>query len=439
MPLDRIYRDISFGDSQNLDSFSRTRVSDVSQKVYIDFKYGIDNNPSVKVRASSFGAFRPTLTYNSTNKSAVFGKSLLTTGTNDVTLTSVVPTNVKAGSTFKGYISFRLLDPSVLSGVTEAISIGFGSDVLQTGDMSFKVNTSSGIVSYSFSIFQTTFAGGSATTISRNFWTDPLDGSGPSGLTIDFTKVQILFIKTETGKLKKITYGFVIDGKEVEALSQNFEFAPGATPNGNFTSNFAPYASLNQTNVTTATDVFEVYSMTSCIEDDGEKTSPLQYDFSTSLSTGSLSAGAYSRVLCVRATSPTAILFSHIILKNLKIINTGNVPLYWQLRVRESIPSGSYSTINSNSNMQINTTVINDVTSPTETASDKIVALAGFVNSNEITITEIPESISTKYPIDEIASPAPAVERGTSLWITPVSTTTVVSARVVLNYKEIRA
>ena len=50
-----------------------------------------------------------------------------------------------------------------------------------------------------------------------NWNIDPMDGSGPSGVTIDFTKAQILFIDVEWLGVGRVRCGFVIDGQIIYA------------------------------------------------------------------------------------------------------------------------------------------------------------------------------------------------------------------------------
>lgn len=50
-------------------------------------------------------------------------------------------------------------------------------------------------------------------SIAQSSWNiDPLDGTGPSGITLDFTKTQILFIDFEWLGVGRVRMGFVIDG-----------------------------------------------------------------------------------------------------------------------------------------------------------------------------------------------------------------------------------
>jgi len=60
-----------------------------------------------------------------------------------------------------------------------------------------------------------TFSSGSAvdTVVAQASWNiDPLDGTGPSGMVIDFTKAQILIIDFEWLGVGAVRFGFMIDG-----------------------------------------------------------------------------------------------------------------------------------------------------------------------------------------------------------------------------------
>lgn len=433
MPLERIYRDISVRDSINLDAFSKVRSSEVSQACYIDFKYGLNNDPKIKLNTNTSG-YIPSITYNNTNKAIVFNKTSSTTGSTSIDVTSENPISYKVGSTFKGYISFKIINSSVLVNGSDLAGIGFGgvstsTSFIDFGGYNFVFNS----VGYEFRI-RSTNLGSSATldSIPRSSWTDKLDGTGPSGVTVDFTKPQILFIESRGGRNCRITFGFVIDGKEIEAYTHT-DFGSTLL---NYTSSLKPVAGLLQgVAEASTTPIFEVYAISASTEDDGKSNNPLEFRFSKTLTTGTLAANVFTRVFAIRKnfTAGRTPGFLKIILQSLKVINTGTVPLYWQLRAVESIPSSGYSAIDSNSFLDIITTA-----STLATASGYVVALAGFVNAGEVTVTQVPESISNAYPIDEISSSNPTAERGMSLWVTPVSTTTSVTCRVVLNYKELQ-
>lgn len=51
------------------------------------------------------------------------------------------------------------------------------------------------------------------TDVAQTNWSDPFDGTGPSGITIDWTKTQILSIDFEWLGVGTVRFSFVIDGK----------------------------------------------------------------------------------------------------------------------------------------------------------------------------------------------------------------------------------
>lgn len=434
MPLQIVPRDISIKDSVYLDSFSKIRVSEVSHGCAIDFNYGVNTDPKVKLNISSAG-FQPSITFNSTDKAAVFNKTTATTGNQTIGITSANPLNFKAGSTFKGYISFKILNLSALSNALDVGSVGFGGnganavEQLENGSYSLVFNSTG----YALRIVNTTFGSANVTTVIRSSWADKLDGTGPSGITIDFTKPQIFFVRAETGRNGEITFGFVIEGEEISFYSFRM-YDLSATANIlNYASNFRPAVGLNQNAAAgSVTPIFEVYSMVASLEDDGEKSKFSEAAFSKTLTSGTLPAGVFTRIFSLRRLTGLGNFsnFIKIILKSLEVINTGTVPLYWELRAMESIPSGSYTTIDSNSYLEISTSI-------QTSASGYIAVLSGFVNSGEITTTDISRSIANSYPIDEISSSSPTQERGMSLWVTPVSSSTSVTCSIVLNYTEL--
>ena len=50
------------------------------------------------------------------------------------------------------------------------------------------------------------------TIVTRNNWIDKFDGTGSSGLTIDFTKAQIFTFDQEWLGVGRVRMGFVING-----------------------------------------------------------------------------------------------------------------------------------------------------------------------------------------------------------------------------------
>jgi hypothetical protein len=55
------------------------------------------------------------------------------------------------------------------------------------------------------------------TSFIRSTWDDPLDGTGSSGKTVDFTKAQIFSLDQEWLGVGRVRIGFVLDGRFVLA------------------------------------------------------------------------------------------------------------------------------------------------------------------------------------------------------------------------------
>lgn len=73
-------------------------------------------------------------------------------------------------------------------------------------------------------------------TVAQSNWNlDPMDGSGPSEITLDFTKTQIMFIDFEWLGVGRVRMGFVVDGKIYYAHefnnTNNLDVVYMSTPN----------------------------------------------------------------------------------------------------------------------------------------------------------------------------------------------------------------
>lgn len=86
----------------------------------------------------------------------------------------------------------------------------------QSGNGYFLQTTSyPGDAAYAIAFVRRSYVSGSQvdTTVARAAWNlDPMDGSGPSGVTLDLTKSQILFIDQEWLGVGTVRMGFVVNG-----------------------------------------------------------------------------------------------------------------------------------------------------------------------------------------------------------------------------------
>lgn len=429
MPLQTIARDISVADSQNLDSFSKVRASEVTIQSYVNFKYGgYASIEGIDFTAVPIGG---QFVWTTQNRGLGIGRTALV----NVNIGIRVPTlsHYTAGTTLKTYITFKINDASLIT--------GSGQIYVGAGDYSLLGQLDCGFVGivivnsvYSIRIAQTNLVGSSAVgTYSRSVWDDKLDGTGKSGINLDFSKIQILFVKQQSGRNGQITVGFVVDGEEVVALKVKFTNSSVPLPLSdkvNVLSTFGPCAGLLSTGTGGAIGtVLTFYEGVSITEDSGRHI-PLYYQFSHTTVTSSIPSGSFKRIVTYRLdTLGDSSFFTKIILSELEIMSTGNDGFYWELRYSEAGSNALMTAINSNSNLQYETTT-------TITNGFATVITGGFVNVGEKSNITLPESISNCYPIQNSFNFLSNTHRTISLWIKPFSTST--SSIATMTYKEIK-
>lgn len=189
--------------------------------------------------------------------------------------------------------------------------------------------------------FHTHKTGGTALHLSaaRADWNvDRLDGTGSSGLTIDFTKAQIITFDYEWLGLGRVRCGFMLGGKiyyvhyfdNINALTQPYISSP----------NHPVRYEIRQTGA--GSGVLKQICSTVIIEG-GEE------DVGTSL-TAELSAGisvdTTMRPLIALRLNPGSVDLVAII-RNLNFYNTGNTPVHYKLIMNPTITDGTLNSYRS--------------------------------------------------------------------------------------------
>jgi hypothetical protein len=184
---------IGFGDSAALDAFQRLRVSMAHRLFDSQQEYGLDTLRTWDCTA------------NGTLPTILSPNGSVTSGSNAVgprnTNTRMTP--ITCSSTNGHY--------SILQSRQYVRYIpGFSHLVLITGVFATASNPTPSLVirsSTSGSVDDSTDA------YARANWYDKFDGTGPSGITIDFTKTQIMFIGAQWLGVGRVIVGFDIDGR----------------------------------------------------------------------------------------------------------------------------------------------------------------------------------------------------------------------------------
>ncbi len=186
-------RDVGFADTPALDSFQRLRISQSFRLFDAQQEYGLDTLRTWDAAANG------TLSYAT---GATDGS--VTNGSNAVgptnTSTRMTPITV---STTNGHYSI------LQSRQYTRYIPGYSHLVLMTGVFA------SGS-SYTAKLVRRTSTSGSPVEeeVSQSSWNiDKFDGTGPSGITLDLTKTQILFIGAQWLGVGRVIMGFDIDGR----------------------------------------------------------------------------------------------------------------------------------------------------------------------------------------------------------------------------------
>jgi len=216
------------------------------------------------------------------------------------------------------------------------------------------------------------------TRIAQSSWNqDKLDGTGPSKLTLDLSKAQILYTDIEWLGLGTVRMGFVIDGVFVPAHS--FHHANIVT------TTYITTASLplryEMTNIgTTASSSTLKQVCSTVISEGGYELRGLQQAIGTPITTSrsTLASGAFLPVVSLRLKS--ARLDAIVILTAISIMGGGSNNNYnWQVQSNPTTTGGTWVSAGANSNVEYN------LTGTGLTTSGRVLASGYFSSSNQST------------------------------------------------------
>ena len=209
--------------------------------------------------------------------------------------------------------------------------------------------------------------------VEQAFWNvDRLDGSGPSGVFLDITKAQILFMDIEWLGEGTVRLGFVIDGNFI--LCHKFNHA------NLITSTYITTASLplryEITNIgTTASSSTLKQVCSTVISEGGYELRGAQQAIGTPITTPAsfAVAGTYYPVVGVKLTATK--LDAIVILTAISILGLGNGKNYaWRIVQGGSITGGAWVSVGADSAVEYNLT-------GTSVSGGRILA-QGYVNSS---------------------------------------------------------
>ena len=431
MPIERIYRDISFGDTSNVDSFSKVRTTEVTDYDYIDFRYATATLPSASNNFaygmfynSSYTGIGLYATHTSPQISASDrGVCIHTTtflsGTNSyIELRSRRSISATPGSTIYAYISFKFHGISSPNAFTN-IYVGLGSyNTQQSLDYACGFI---GLTLYNLAITATNPLGISALVslpagtgvisllLYKDDWYDRFDGTGPSGITLNFNKIQVLTIKYKPdGFGKPIEFGFMVDGEYyVGGYFLNTNVTNITSNDGYSYARFSYRQLLNKCmisvggNTTIATSLptnskfVTLFSGVVLKEENKDEILPRRVrTYSTSHSNPATSvAGATNNIITFRKklvlnSNPIS---AYAAIKTITFTSTATVPVQWELHYNNTT-SASFTSLDSESVLEFNKPTTSQLKS-----SGGVTVDTGFIAAGEKRTIEISKSIKNMW------------------------------------------
>lgn len=401
-----IFNQIQFKDSANLDGFGRLRVSQPVTLFDSQHQYLI--NPFLWSTALSANGGTVTKT---TNKSSATLSCTTTAGS-----TAILQS--------KRYIRYQpgksqlILISAVVGAATANVQKRLGYFDAANG-LFFEQN---GTTDYAVNIRSSTSGSVDDSTlrVSRSSWNiDKLDGTGPSGYTLDFTKAQILMIDLEWLGVGRVRWAFVIDGKPVyfhQHLNANI-LAVQYTQTANLPLRF------EVTNLAAASGSMEQICCTVISEGGYEGDRALRFADSMSAAVSATTAGTWYAAIGIRPTATFNSITNRgiITLDEVQLVNAAAVSVIYQLRFNPTV-AGTFTYSNVNVGRSIAQTA-KGATANTVTGGDILYsgvlatnAAAGY-NSSDLT-NKFPISQYDTNSLDSIVLCVMGIAANASVWAT---------------------
>ena len=215
------------------------------------------------------------------------------------------------------------------------------------------------------------------TKIAQADWNqDPLDGTGPSGITLNLAKAQILYMDLEWLGLGTVRTGFIIDGAFVPA--HNFNHANLITSTYITTASLPlRYEIANTTSTASSSTMKQVCS--TVISEGGYSLSGAQLSAGTTITSPYTltTAGTFYPVVSIRLK--TARLDAIVILTAISILGiTNNANYKWQVVASGTTTGGTWVSAGTNSGVEYNITGASFAT-----GTGRILATGYFQGSNQ--------------------------------------------------------
>lgn len=195
------------------------------------------------------------------------------------------------------------------------------------------------------------------TKVNQSSWNyDKMDGTGPSKMTLDITKAQILWMDIEWLGLGTVRMGFVIDGKFI--LCHQFHHANLITSTYITTASLPLRYEIENTGTTASSSILKQICST-VISEGGYELRGLQQAVSIPITAArtTTTAGTYYPLISIRLKASPNFLDAIVILTALSLLGTGNGVNYnWKVIATGATTGGTWVSAGSDSAVEYNIT-----------------------------------------------------------------------------------
>lgn len=396
-------------DSASIDAFSRWRTSEPNYVFDTNFQYDLQPLVFQAITAES-GA---TVAHETTERSALMTFANTPTG-GKAYMQTYEHFRYQAGRSQMVLCTFNLIEKKADTLKFVGYSDGNNGIELQTNGTQTRL-----------ALLSDTSKGDEF--VNQADWNlDPMDGKGPSGLTLDLTRTNILVIDFQWLGVGRVRVGFDIDG--LVYYVHQFDHANHQYVAYMQTANLPVRAGMTCTGTVSTTMRFICASVTS----EGGETDVGGYNFAVE-GTGTAGNGARAHILSLRpiTTFNSITNRSKFILESVEVLVTGNFPIKWELCLGQAISgTTAFGAVDATySGMEFNT-------AGTISGTPTIVIAGGYVASAAANKGNVNRTIANKYPITLDA--AGAVRSLGTLSVVATGFGGTSACRAVLNWREIR-
>ena len=400
---------VTIKDSANLDAFSRLRVS--NPLILHNSQFTYDLAPLI-MEQITLGA-GATVTYDTTSRCALMTFSSTPTG-GKAFMQSYEYLPYQPGRSQLALVTFNMIaavaNTLKFAGYSDGVN---GIEFQNNGtDNQFVVYSATGL--------------GNETVTQTNWNLDRFDGTGPSGITLDITKTQILIIDIQALYVGRVRVGFDIGGTIIyahEFLHSNLSLYPYIQ-----SANLPIRCGMTCTGTVSTTMNFICSAVIS--EGGSEDINVFGYSFETNASVSAGTGGTQLLSLRPRTLFNGIANRMRVAYVDVEIFNAGVQAVRWELCVGQTITGGTWADVNTSySSVEVNT-------GATLSGSPAIVIDAGWVDGSGIVNGFSDTSISSRYPITLDAAGLNRTLGTLTLKITSLSGTQTVYGGV--KFREIR-